>query len=224
MTLSGCRLAIVALLVCSTLSVGSALANTITVDNPSFETLPAGGLPFGGCGTGCFYSIASIPGWTNSGISGQFQPGTQDGDFTYFNSLSDGITNAYSNGGTISQTVSDTVELGVIYTLQVDLGFRNDVSSFVATADLLVNGATYAAIGSTPAQGNWSTFTATYTGLASDVGQMITIELNSSGQQGNFDNVRLSDNLTSVPEPTLASILGVGLAGLIAFRRRKRAC
>ena len=56
MTLSGCRLAIVALLVCSTLSVGSALANTITVDNPSFETLPAGGLPFGGCGA----PVASI--------------------------------------------------------------------------------------------------------------------------------------------------------------------
>jgi len=222
MTRSGCRWA--TLLVCSILSVGSALANTIIVNNPSFETLPAGGLPIG-CGTGCFFSEAAIPSWTStgSGLSGQFQPGTQDSDFTYFNSLSDGITSAYSNGGTISQTVTDTVQLGVMYTLQVDLGYRNDVP-FDATADLLINGATYLASGSTPVRGNWSTFTATYTGLASDVGKAITIQLISSGQQGNFDNVRLSDNLTSVPEPTLAGILGVGFAGFVAFRRRKRAC
>jgi hypothetical protein len=93
-----------------TLFASAAFAGTITVDNPSFETLPAGGLP-AGCGTGCAFSVAPIPGWTNTGSSGQFQPGTQDGNFAYFNSLSDGITNAYSNGGTISQTVGATFKL-----------------------------------------------------------------------------------------------------------------
>lgn len=193
-------------------------AAVIPVSNPSFETLPPGGLPLGSCGTGCAYSATSIPGWTNGGSSGQFQPGTQDGNTSHFTTLSDGITSAYSNDGTISQTVGATVQTGVVYTLMVDLGWRND-TAFGASADLLINGITYAATGLTPVQGNWSTYTATYTGLSADNGKSITIELRTSGAQGNFDNVSLSDN---VPEPAFTWILGLCLTGLGALRRRRR--
>jgi PEP-CTERM motif len=116
--------------------------------------------------------------------------------------------------------VSPTVVTGVTYTLMVDLGARKDNVAFAAAADLLINGIHYAAIGTAPAPGDWSTFTATYVGLAADAGKSITIELLSSGPQGDFDNVRLSD---SVPEPAGMTLLGLGLVGLSVFARRKRA-
>src|SRR5437016_6281920 len=94
---------------CLVLSLVTALANPILVNNPSFETLPPGGLPIG-CGPGCSYSIAAIPGWNNGGNSGQFQPGVQAGYFAYFNTLSDGPTSAYTNQLSISQTVGATVQ------------------------------------------------------------------------------------------------------------------
>jgi len=193
-------------------------ADIIPVVNGSFETLPGDGLPFG-CGAGCAYSVEAIPGWTFSPGSsgGQFQPGTVG----YFHTLSDGPTSAYSNGGVISQTVGETVQLGVTYTLMVDLGLRTDPNVvFAGSADLLINGNKYAAVGSTPTSGNWSTFTATYTGLSADVGDSITIELNSFGFQGNYDNVRLFDS--SLPEPSYAGMLVMGLAGLMMLRLRRR--
>jgi len=112
--------------------------------------------------------------------------------------------------------------------LEVDLGLRHDAPGFVATADLLVNGIRYAAIGATPTPGNWSKFTATYVGLAADVGDPITIELSSTAAgfppQADFDNVRLSDNIVSVvPEPGSLGVFGMGVIGLLVFARRKRA-
>jgi hypothetical protein len=219
MSLFNARLAGI-LLLGSVLSVSSGVAGTIFVNNFSFETLPAAGLP-NGCGVGCFFTVDAIPGWSNGGSSGQFQPGTQAGNFTYFNTLSDGITNAFDNGGTISQTVGSTVQTGVVYTLMVDIGCRND-QPCLGTADLLVNGVQYAAVGVLPAPGNWATFTATYTGLPGDLGDAITIELNSTGSQGNFDNVQLADDTTTsaTPEPSFSGILGLGLIGLMAMSRR----
>jgi len=107
-------------------AAGTANADvSIFVANPSFETMPGGGLPYG-CGTGCSYSVGTIPDWVTSGSEGQFQPGSSSGNFAYFNYVPDGVTVAYSNGGTISQTVGSTVVAGDTYTLTVDLGNRND--------------------------------------------------------------------------------------------------
>jgi hypothetical protein len=114
------------------------------------------------------------------------------------------------------------VETGVTYTLKVDLGWRNDDASFGSTAALLVNGVDYFATG-TPVKGGWATFTATYTGKASDAGDHITIELLSLHPQANFDNVLLSDNLTAVPEPGFAGLLGLGVSSLLVSARLKRA-
>jgi hypothetical protein len=196
----------------------------ITVVNPSFETLPSAGLtnPNGPCGVACFYSIGvAIPGWTSSDVSasGQFQPGTEEGNTAYFNTLDDGITSAWSRGATLSQTVDAVVQVGTAYTLMVDLGWRLD-RAFDASADLLVNGNRYMATGTVPVQGGWSTFTTTYVGLASDAGLPITIELNANGAQGNYDNVRLTDPILT-PEPALAGAVGACLIGLAACLRRK---
>jgi hypothetical protein len=191
--------------------------------NPSFEMLPTGGLPFG-CGANCSYSVDAIPGWDNSGVSGQFQPGAGAGNYTYFNSLSDGPASAYTNdaGGTISQLVSGlTVQSGVTYTLQVDVGDRNDVAS-TASVDLLINGHTYVASGSL-VPGGWSTFTASYTGQAADAGDPITIQLNGAGPQANFDNVRLMDAQSQVlPEPSAFWLLGTVIVAIAGQRYRRR--
>ena len=188
----------------------------ITVANPSFEDTT--GVIFNGspCGPGCAYSFGQpIPGWTSSsggGTKGQFQPGTQ------FSFVPNGIFTAYSNGGTISQTVANvTVQDGITYILKVALGHRFDLP-FFASADLLVGSNMFKAIGVAPAAGDWSTYTATFTGSAADAGDTITIQLNSTGVQGNFDDV----SLTAVPEPSYLGVVGIGLAGLLAFALRNR--
>ena len=206
---------------------GTAWANvSITVVNSSFETLPGGGLPFA-CGVGCSYSKDSIPGWTNiqgsPGDTGQFQPGSSSGNFAYFNYVPDGTTIAYSNGGTISQTVGATVQAGVIYTLSVELGNRSDNGGGYAnqgSADLLINGHQYVATGFQAALGTWTTWTAYYTGTSADAGKSITIELNALAPQGNYDNVSLS----ATPEPGFYGALALGMSGLlVAIQRRRRA-
>ena len=143
--------------------------SAIFVANSSFETLPVSGLT-NACGVGCSYSTGAIPGWSGSNsFSGQFQPGTP----WFTTPPSDGsATMAWSQGPTISQTVLPTVQLGVTYTLMVDLGLRLDPGpTFAASAGLLV------------------------------------------------DDVRLDE---TVPEPSGATLLGLGLVVLSVFARWKR--
>ena len=194
---------------------------TIPVVNASFETLPAGGLPLDSCGTGCFYSIDGIPGWTNGDVSGQFQSGVQVGNLAYFNSIPDGITVAYSNGGSIFQTVAATAQAGVTYTLQVDMGFRKDVPDPGSVA-LVVNGNTVFGTGAfLPGSGDWATYTAIYTATGADTGGLITILLDTPGAQGDWDNVRL----TSTPLPATLPLFATGLSlmGLLGWRRKRKA-
>lgn len=204
------------------LCASSAFAAVIPVNNASFETLPGGGLPLS-CGAGCTYSIAGIPGWTNSGDSGQFRPGTDAGEFASFDTLSDGPIVAYSNGPAITQTVGVTVTTGAIYTLLVDIGWRKDLP-LTGTVALGVNGNLWAgAFLAPPVQGAWNTYQVIYIGEISDGGKPMTIELLANGQQGDFDNVRFSETVTSgVPEPGVASLMGAGLALIACSRLRRR--
>jgi hypothetical protein len=194
------------------------VAAPITVDNWSFETLPAGGLNNAGCGTGCSYSMGlNIPGWSMTGSSGQFQPGSTG---AYFNSVLDGLTVGYTNGGSIFQMLSTTALASTTYQLFVDLGFRKDIAD-PATISLEIGSQTVLATGiADQLSGDWVTYMAVLTTTAADGGAAITIHLDSLGSQGDFDNVRLSD-ATAVPEPVTLSLVGFGLAGTVFLRRRK---
>lgn len=220
---------------CVLLAATGALANTITVSNFSFENLPLGGLT-NTCGLGCSFSAAAIPGWTISGTGGQFVPGTQVGNLATFNTLSDGNTSAWIATSSvapamISQTVVPTVQLGFVYTLLVDIGWRKD-TPLTGGAQLLINGSPITgSFVSAPVQGAFNTYAITYVGTAGDVGSAITIQLLAGSvipgtfTQGNFDNVRLDAAAPggTVPEPASAGMVGLVLLGLAKFTARKRA-
>jgi len=199
-------------------------ANTIFVNNFSFENLPLGGLP-AACGVplGCSFSNADIPGWVRSNltqITGQFQPGVNAGNTTYFSvAMPDGITVAYTSGGIISQTVGATALANTLYTLQVDVGLRNDVPNF-GTVMLLIGSHQILATGAAPLPGHFSTFTATFLTSALDVGASIGIQLSANSSQGDFDNVRL--NSTGVPEPGSAFFVVSSLALVVPLLRKRR--
>jgi hypothetical protein len=201
-------------------------ATQVILDNSSFATLPSGGLPEDGCGTGCFYGFGQIPGWTYSeagNMVGQFQPGTEDGNFSYFNYIPDGgITVADTVGPTLSQVVNTTVQVGVTYTMTVDIGTRNDKPS-AGSADLLIDGVQYMASGTMAAAGDWSTFTVSYVGLAADIGDAITIQLNDPdpGAMASFSDVTFDpDPPSDVPEPKFMGSFGVALFCMFALYRR----
>ena len=202
--------------------VSPSRASSIFVDNFSFETLSPGGL-FNTCGLDCSFAGGNVPGWNITGDSGLFQPGPPAGTTAFYNSVPDGVTIAYSSGGSISQTVAATVQLGVTYTLLVDVGSRKGVPE-PGTEALVINGNTYLATGTLAAPGDWATFSVSYTGLVADVGSAITIRLSSSGVQAGWDDVRLSDSTGAslVPDPATSLLLGSGLILLGIITRKRR--
>ena len=76
------------------------------------------------------------------------------------------------------------------------------------------------AMGTTPAPGHWSTYTARFVGTSASAGEAIMIQLNSSGRQGNFDSVSLTSE--PIPEPSSMLLLGSGVLALAQLLRRKR--
>jgi hypothetical protein len=213
-----------------------AFASPIYVNNFSFEEVTGGvALPIS-CTGNCAVSngnVLPILGWTGSatGPWGQWQPMSAANGFWSVGPNPDqvpaggaGPTVAYLEGGTISQSfVIPTINSTWMYTLQVDIGDRLDygVAGVLGTADLKIcagaSCTTIVATGTAPAVGGFSTYTATYLATAADTGKSLTIELNSTGAQGDFDNVRLD----AVPEPASFLLIGPALFALSAIRRRR---
>ncbi len=183
-----------------------AFAASLSIDNPSFED-PA--LADGD------FTNGVLPGWDDfiSGQTGAFDPSPTfyaNPNYTLESIIPDGDNVAYSNGGFFCQDLSDTLQLNTIYTLQVDVGQRDDAALagyeiHFRAFDPPPHGLdqlTLAGVDSTgvnfpvpPLPGPDSFVTNTVTFETGDshprAGQLLRICVIVDGTQTNFDNVRL---------------------------------
>ena len=214
---------------------GQVKAALLTVANNSFEapiiTSPEG-----------FTVNNTITGWvvtpTGSALAGLINPfQAQNFAFTNATGLNNTFYNpgvgapngnqiAYSNGGTISQTLTGTtLQADTKYTLSASVGRRRIVSNFSGLYNIeLYAGGNFLASNSgvTPAAGTFEYVTVDYTsGVSVTPGQALGIRLTSNGVQTNFDNITL--DAASIPEPSaILGLLGFGLLGIASKLRQKQ--
>ena len=197
-----------------------AFAASLTIVNPSFED------PVLANGAFTVNPGVGVPGWTDfiSGPTGVFNPSSAAGHYTTEEIIPDGANVAYSNGGFFCQILSDTLQTNTKYTLDVDVGKRNDgvptLKRFTIDFRAAIIGPpldqdTLAGVDSgvpaapriaatVPASDSFATNTIMFeTGDSHPrEGQslLICISIFGSGAQVNFDNVRL-DASSVTPEP-----------------------
>jgi hypothetical protein len=204
---------------------GQVKAALLTVANNSFET------PIVTNPTGFISSTGSVGGWTfTGGQQGFANPtiGQSSGNSWYGPSptLPNGNQVAWSNGGTISQTLSATLQTNTVYTLSAFVGNRLSLNFPGYNIGLYAGGNLLASnSGVTPADGTFAPVTVSYTsGISVTPGQALEIRLTSlSGFQGqtNFDNITL--DAASIPEPSaILGLLGFGLLGIGSTLKQKR--
>ncbi|GAB4264785.1 MAG: hypothetical protein Kow0092_16650 [Deferrisomatales bacterium] len=164
----------------------AAVANAVPVaiTNPGFEATVLA--------DGTWASVAP-PGWTRAGSAGTFNPTTAQ----FPGEAPEGANTAYSNGGTLTQTLAETLTAGTTYTLTVQVGDRLDTAFPGYRVQLGVDSGGFVLLAednSTLApNGGFLTSTVVYTATAGDpVGANLQIQLVSSGVQTNFDDVQLT--------------------------------
>ncbi|CCI27469.1 PEP-CTERM sorting domain-containing protein [Microcystis aeruginosa] len=206
---------------------GQVKAALLTVANNSFEnpviTAPSGFITVSsGTSNNWTFTGGSNQGFANPTI------GQNSGNSWYGPSptLPDGNQIAWSNGGTISQTLSATLQANTIYTLGAYVGNRFGLNFPGYNIQLYAGGNLLASnSGVTPADGTFAPVTVSYTsGISVTPGQALEIRLTSlSGFQGqtNFDNITL--DAASIPEPSaILGLLGFGLLGIASKLRQKQ--
>jgi hypothetical protein len=179
-----------------------------------------------------FYSINNITGWFNAHAPGKYQ-GVLDptksqnltgNDFFYnLQPVPDGNQVAYSNGGTIAQTLSAVLQPNTRYTLSAYIGRRNELTFPANSIRLIAGGNLVSSNSVTPAAGTFERVTVSYTSGGIDdplIGKPLEIYLSSFGAQANFDNVTL--DASPIPEPSaILGLLGFGLLGIASKLRQK---
>jgi hypothetical protein len=204
---------------------GQVKAALLTVANNSFET-PVITNP-----SGFNSSTGSVGGWTfTGGQQGFANPvAAHNAGGSWYGpspTIPNGNQVAWSNGGTISQTLSATLQANTIYTLGAYVGNRLSLNFPGYNIGLYAGGNLLASnSGVTPADGTFAPVTFSYTsGISVTPGQALEIRLTSlSGFQGqtNFDNITL--DAASIPEPSaILGLLGFGLLGIASKLRQKQ--
>jgi len=207
---------------------GQVRAASITILNPSFEDpiAPQQGM------TG-FYTLGVIDNWFNAPASGRDQgvlnPSKSQeltgSDIFYDKPVPDGDQVAYSNGGTIAQTLVEVLRPNTRYTLSAYIG-RRKVLAFPNNSIILLAGGTILASSDsvTPDPGTFLPVTVNYTsGSIGDplIGQPLAIYLSSFDVQTNFDMITL--DASPIPEPSaILGLLGFGLLGIVSTLKQKR--
>jgi hypothetical protein len=209
---------------------GAAMADNIAIQNSSFENTNS---LTSSCGSGCAYNNGPIPSWTTSGG----QAGSVMFNSTYYSTPApDGNIVAYTNDGTISQTLTGVSLLpDSIYTLSVYVGDRldNEVTDYSFSLDAggiplsIFSGSN----GTIPAGTYQQEFLTYTTGSIVTPGDL-SIQLASKGVQADFDDVQLSvvpvqnsdggDDPVATPEPGSFMMVGVALLGLLGLAVRKQ--
>ncbi len=211
-----------ALVFCLCLS-GGAWGDSVAIQNASFESTSPLTAPCAGPET-CLYNFGPIPGWSNTGSTGSFQPSS-----AYFSlPLPDGNILAFSNGGSISQTLTGISLLAnSTYTLSVDVGRRFDVVAANYSLSLYDGSTVFCTSGDSNASiaaGSFIDATLSCTTGASVPSGFLGIVLSGDGRQVDFDNVRLDVVSTvSTPEPSVLVLMltTLGVVGLLFARSRR---
>jgi hypothetical protein len=212
---------------CAALTCGAVRADgVIPVVNASFENTSGSLL---NCGTGClFNNLKSIPGWTvgGSGLAGSLEPNSPANSSMFTQPVPDGSFVAYSNGGTISQTLGVSVLADSTYTLSVDIGRRLDASGTLGTMYSIALEDGSATLCSTPltsnggiSKGAFADVILTCTTGSTVTPGALTIVLTSGGNQIDFDNVSLA---VATPEPSAVALMVVGLGFVALLCRSSR--
>jgi hypothetical protein len=209
---------------------GQVRAASIFIANHSFED------PIAPEQSDGFYTDNSSPvpigNWFNAHSPGAHQ-GVLDptksqnltgNDFFYgLQPVPDGNQVAYSNGGTIAQTLSAVLQPNTRYTLSAYIGRRKVLTFPANNIRLLAGGNLVSSNSVTPAAGTFERVTVSYTSGGIDdplIGKPLEIYLSSFGAQANFDNVTL--DASPIPEPSaILGLLGFGLLGIASKLRQK---
>ena len=192
---------------------GTAYADSVPINNPSFETFnPLTAT----CGPDCHFNFGPSPGWQGGGT---FQPDSQ-----FFSSIPDGTKVAFTNGGTISQMLTSTVLPDTLYTMTVFVGNRLDLfnGTFNLALDTIQNGITTPlcsvsgnALNFTP--GTFQSESCTFQSGSVVPGGDLYLSFSSGTGQLNVDDVSLTTSTSTVPEPSSMTLLGLGVMFLMAF-------
>ncbi len=191
---------------------GPTWADSVPIVNASFETLSNAQILNCPSVPSCYYNNGPIPGWTGTLQTGSFHPGA------YFSSIPDGSFVAYSNSGTLSQTLTNSVLADTLYTLTVFVGDRTDTINgpYTLYLDTILNGVTsnLCTISGNAlkiAPGTFQAETCTYQSNSSVPAGNFFLDFVSGGGQLDVDDVSLTSTPSSVPEPSSVLLLGFGV-------------
>jgi hypothetical protein len=210
-----------------------AQADTIAIQNPSFESpTPLTDLDDV---TGLHATPTS---WTKAAEGGSvwcgiFNLSQTQGPGPNVASIPDGIQAIWSNeGGYFYQVLDATLQANTNYTLTAYAGARSDLGFVAYGSSGTINLGYGSAHGanlltaassncSVPSNGGWNLWTVTFATGANPagLGENLRVEINMNGTQQLFDDIHLT--ASTVPEPSTLVLMTCGVFGLFAYAWRK---